>query len=125
MILGLGADLLDAGRVAQELSRGEWQADQGIFTPEEIRYCGAGPNPASRHAACFAAKEAIMKALAVRADDLALFREVEILPGKGRSYDVLLHARLEAASEKLGVRSIRLSITQYAGQAGASVILED
>ena len=125
MILGLGADLLDAGRVAQELLRGEWQANQGIFTPEEIRCCSTGPNPASRYAACFAAKEAAMKALAVRADDLALFREVEIVQGSGSGFKVILHDRLEAASEQLGVRRISLSLTLGAGLAGAVVILED
>ena len=125
MILGLGADLVDAGSVTQELSRGEWQADQGIFTLEEIRYCSTAPNPAPHYAACFAAKEAAMKALAVRADDLALFREVEIVQGSGSGYKIILHDRLEAAAEQLGVRRIRLSITHAAGQAGAVVILED
>ncbi len=125
MILGLGIDLLETGRVEQELSRGEWLADHGIFTSGEIRFCGAAPNPAPHYAACFAAKEATMKALGVQAIDLALFREVEVGQGSGQGYKVILHDRLKAASEQLGVRRIRLSITHSAGQAGAVVILED
>ncbi len=125
MILGLGADLMDTGRVSRELSRGEWLAEHGIFTLGEIRYCSAAPNPARHYAACFAAKEAAMKALGVQADDLALFREVEIVQGGGQSHEVILRDRLEAASKQQGVRRIKLSITHTAGQAGALVILED
>ena len=125
MILGLGIDLLDTGRVEQELSRGEWLADHGIFTAGEIRFCSAEPNPAPHYAACFAAKEATIKALGVQANDLALFREVEVGQGSGQGYEVMLHDRLKAASEQLGVRRIQLSMTHSAGLAGAVIILED
>lgn len=125
MILGLGVDLIEAGRLEKELARGAWTADQGIFTTAEIHDCCAAAHPAVRYAACFAAKEATIKALGVQANDLALFREVEMAPGNGRRCEVILHDRLKAASEQLGVRRIKLSLTRGAGRAGAVVILED
>lgn len=125
MILGLGVDLLDTGRVERELSQGKWLADQGIFTPGEIRFCSAALNPVHQYAACFAAKEAAMKALGVQANDLALFREVEVGHGSGQGYDLILRDRLKVVSERLGVRCIKLSMTQSGSQAGAIVILED
>ncbi len=76
---------------------------QGIFTPGEIRFCSAALNPVHQYAACFAAKEAAMKALGVQANDLALFREVEVGHGSGQGYDLILRDRLKVASERLGV----------------------
>ncbi len=125
MILGLGIDLLETSRVEQELSRGEWLFADGIFTPEEITYCSAISKPALRFAACFAAKEAMCKALGVQVSDLALFREVDVAPRGNGGCQVVLHGRLKAAAGRLGVRSIKLSIAHHTGQTSAIVILED
>jgi len=124
VIVGLGVDLIENRRVRQELARGDWQQDDGIFTSEEIRRCNAGRSPASRYAACFAAKEASLKALGVEVSDLATFREVEISLDKNGEHTVVLHGRLQTESEQLGVRQIRVSIAAAAKQTGAMVILE-
>jgi len=125
MILGLGIDLLENGRVEQELVRGEWLPDEGIFTPEEISYCRSAGRPALRYAACFAAKEATLKALGVQADDLAMFHEIEVGPGIGSQHTILLRDRLKTESEQLGVRRIGLSIAHSGNHTAAIVILED
>lgn len=124
MILGLGIDLLENSRVERELSQGEWLLDDGIFTQEEINYCSSARKPALRYAACFAAKEATLKALGVPVSDFALLREVEIERGTDREYRIVLHNRLKAESEQLGVRHIKVSIARSAVQTGAIVILE-
>ncbi len=124
MIVGLGIDLLEISRVAVELERGDWCQEDGVFTREEIKRCSTGKNPALRFAACFAAKEAMLKALGVGVSDLAMFREVEIGPDKNGEYAVNLHNRLESESEQLGVRHIRISIAASAMHTGAMVILE-
>lgn len=124
MILGLGIDLLDNRRVEQELLRGNWLLDDGIFTPEEISYCGSSKKPALRYAACFAAKEATLKALGVRVSDLAMFREVEVGRAINNEYKIVLHSRLKAEAEELGVRRINLALARSAKQTGAVVILE-
>jgi holo-[acyl-carrier protein] synthase len=124
VVLGLGVDLLENCRVTEELARGDWRQENGVFTSEEIRRCGAGRNPALHYAACFAAKEATLKALGVGVSDLAMFRQVEIGLDKNGDYAVILHDRLKSESEKLGVRHIRVSIAAAASQTGAMVILE-
>ena len=124
MILGLGIDLLENRRVERELSRGEWLPHDGIFTPEEISYCNSARRPALRYAACFAAKEATLKALGVRVSDLGMFREVEVKLGMDSGCKIVLHDRLKAESKQLGVQHIQLSITHSANQTGAVVILE-
>ncbi len=125
MILGFGVDLLDVGRVEKELARGEWTADEGIFTRGEICRCGAVPHPASRYAEYFAVKEAVIKALGVQPPDLALFPEVEVGHCDSQGYQVILHDRLKAAAEQLGVRRIKIAVARNAGQGTAVVILED
>ncbi len=124
MIVGLGVDLLENSRVAQELARGDWRQENGVFTSEEIKRCSTGKNPALRYAACFAAKEATLKALGIGVSDLAMFREVEIALDENGEYAVVLHNRLKSESEQLGVRHIRVSVAAAAKQTGAMVILE-
>lgn len=121
MILGIGIDLVENRRVEQELARGEWRTSDGVFSPEEIRYCASTRRPALRYAACFAAKEAALKALGLPARDLADFRDVEV--GLETS-SIALHSRLKNQSEQLGVRRIRLSTTVGRDLTGAMVILE-
>ncbi|MGA2904366.1 MAG: holo-ACP synthase [Candidatus Korobacteraceae bacterium] len=124
MIVGLGVDLLENSRFAQELARDEWRQENGVFTSEEIKRCSSGKNPALHYAACFAVKEATLKALGVGVSDLAVFREVEIGLDENGDHAVVLHDRLQSESEQLGVRHIRVSIAAAAKQTGAMVILE-
>ena len=124
MIVGLGVDLLENSRIAQELARGDWRQENGVFTSEEIKRCSTGKNPALRYAACFAAKEATLKALGIGVSDLAMFREVEIALDENGEYAVVLHNRLKSESEQLGVRHIRVSVAAAAKQTGGMVILE-
>lgn len=124
MIVGLGIDLVDTDRIARELGREQWQPANGIFSAAEIDYCRAGRQPERRHAACFAAKEATLKALGADIADLGIFREVEIrLDGEG-GRAVLLRKRLRAMARKLGARHINLSVAVRAKNAFAMVILE-
>jgi holo-[acyl-carrier protein] synthase len=124
MVLGFGIDLLDHRRVEKELRRGDWLLADGVFTPREILQCDSARKPALRYAACFAAKEAVLKALGGRPRDLGNFREVEVERGRDHRYTVVLHDRLRADSERLGVRRIWLSVAQQAAQTAAMVILE-
>lgn len=124
VIIGLGVDLVEDSRVVEELARGDWRPENGVFTGGEIDRCSNGKHPALRYAACFAAKEATLKALGVGVSDLAVFREVEIGLDNNGEYAVVLHDRLQQESEQLGVRHIRVSIAAAAKQTSAMVILE-
>lgn len=123
-IVGLGMDILNTGRAEQEHARGKWLPDEGIFTPAEIEYCNSARRPWLRYAACFAAKEAVLKALGTRVTDLAIFREVEVQSGSEGECIIVLHNRPKAESERLGVRRINISIASHARHTGAMAILE-
>jgi len=124
MIVGLGIDLVDTDRVARELGRLRWQPANGVFTAAEISYCLAGRQPAQRYAACFAGKEATLKALGADVVDLGIFREVEIRVDGGSGCAVLLRKRLRPIARKLKVRHINLSLTARRKSVVAMVILE-
>ena len=122
MIVGLGIDLVANSRVERELARNEWLLGDGIFTSQEISRCSRNKRPALCYAACFAAKEATLKALGVEVADLGMMREVEVELGDRCA--IVLHDRMKSESEHLGVRHIRLSIAPSKRQTGAMVILE-
>ncbi len=123
MIIGLGIDLVENNRFIEELARGDWRQENGVFAGEEIERCSKGEYPALCYAVCFAAKEATLKALGVGVSDWATFREVEIVENKGE-YGVVLHNRLKSESDRLGVGHIRVSIAAAGKRTGAIVILE-
>ncbi len=124
MIAGIGIDVIEVHRVEQELSRGAWSASDGVFTENEIRQCNAASSPAQLYAACFAGKEATLKALGIAPGDLAFFREIELDFSNGNEPAVDLHGRTKQESEHLGVRRIRLSITRSERLASALVLLD-
>ena len=124
VIVGLGIDLVDTSRMAREFAHTPWQAGDGIFTAGEISYCNAGRQPEQRYAACFAAKEATLKALGTEVLDLGIFREVEVRFSSGVERTIVLHDRVEAIAKKLGARRLNLSIALATKSVGATVILE-
>jgi len=124
MIVGIGVDLIECGRAERELSQRPWNTDESVFTAAEVRQCGEGRYKAARLSACFAAKEAALKALGVVIEDLGLFREVELLFRPDGHPQIKLHSRMQAKARSLGVRHIWVSIAFAKKHAGASVVVE-
>lgn len=124
MIVGLGIDLLENSRVEEELARGDWLLQDGVFTPQEIRQCSGGRRPARRYAACFTTKEATLKAFGVGASDLARFREVEVEVGSRSEYELRLHGRLKTECERLRIKQIWVCVAGNAEHTSAMVVLE-
>lgn len=125
MIAGLGVDLVAHVRLERELAQGAWTPDDGVFTAEELVRCAAARNPPALYAACFAAKEAALKALGLGAADFTSFREAELRTGETGDHELVLHGRLKRESERLGVRRIIVSVCRTAQHTIATVILQD
>lgn len=124
MILGIGVDLIDCRRLQRELSERPWMSTDTIFTAAEIRSCGCGKRGAAFLAACFAAKEAVLKALGVDVTNLGLFRQVELVHKPGREPAIMLHPRAKSLAQSLGVRHVWISIASAKEHAGAFVVME-
>lgn len=123
MIVGIGIDVVENRRMERELARGAWQVADSVFTAREIRRCAAASRPERQYAACFAAKEATLKALAAGAGDCGRFGEIEVARSR-RGEKVVLHRRARAAAKRLGVKRIKISTCVSAETAAALVVLE-
>jgi holo-[acyl-carrier protein] synthase len=124
MVLGTGIDVVIIEDVQRELAHGAWTAADGIFRDSELRDCNAVRSPARRLAACFAAKEAVLKALGVGVTDLEMLREVEVIGIAPGNVKVSLHGRAQRQSSALGVQRVLAALHADRNLAAAMVILE-
>ncbi len=121
MILGVGVDIVEVGRIraALENARTGARFRVRVFTPEEIAYSSRRRNAPESFAARFAAKEAMMKALGRACG----WCEIEVIRGNGPP-SIHLHGRAQARADALGIRRISLSLSHTAELAIAYVIAE-
>ncbi len=125
MILGLGIDVVEVGRIARLLEGTPGRAERFLarcFTPAERTFCDARHDRASGYAARFAAKEAVFKALG--APRGVSWQDLEVTRAEGRAPTLAISAKAAAAGQRLGVARIHLSITHDGGVAAAGVVLE-
>jgi holo-[acyl-carrier protein] synthase len=114
--IGLGIDVQDVAAFEDHAQAGQQGFLARVFTERERTYCLGMPAPAQHFAVRFAAKEAVIKALApfVRAS----FEEIEIERGE----DGQPRARLALAAP--GRYVVRLSLSHSESQAVAVALLE-
>lgn len=123
MILGIGTDLFDVDRMRRQLdSDADFAAS--VFTPAEIEYCTAKRHPAPHFAVRFAAKEAVVKALADAGGEGTFWLEAEVLRRDDGKPGLELSGRLADCAAGLKVRRIHLSMTHTDHLAAATVVLE-
>jgi holo-[acyl-carrier protein] synthase len=113
----IGMDLLDVDRLERALERRPRLAER-LFTDAEREYAAARPRPMQHLAARFCAKEAVAKALDLRAWS---FRDVEVVP-TGGAPEIRLTGSAAARADELGVEA-RVSLTHTDATAGAAAIL--
>lgn len=82
VISGIGVDIETIERFRNTELIGNKATMKKIFTPNEIVYCQDYADPAPHLAARFAAKEAIVKALASSGIIVSEFSKIEILTDK-------------------------------------------
>jgi holo-[acyl-carrier protein] synthase len=114
---GIGFDLLDIERLERALERRPRLAER-LFTAAEREYAAARARPGQHLAARFCAKEAVAKALDLRAWS---FRDVEVV-ATGGAPEVRLSGGVAARAAELGV-SAKVSLTHTDTTAGAAAIL--
>jgi holo-[acyl-carrier protein] synthase len=67
MIIGTGVDIIEIDRIRASVERWGDHFLQRVFNPEEIAYAQAHTLPYQHYAGRFAGKEAVYKALGIRA----------------------------------------------------------
>lgn len=119
MTAGVGMDLIEIARLERALDRRPRLADR-LFTDAERSYAAARARPGQHLAARFAAKEAVVKALALGPG--TSLREIEVIPGAPPG--IRMHGEVAAAAAGRGVE-IHLSLTHSKETAGAVAIAEE
>ncbi len=114
---GVGLDLLEIERLERALEQRPGLADR-FFTAGERAYAASRARPGQHLAARFCAKEAVAKALGLRAWS---WWDVE-LPVGGEDAHVVLHGEPAVRAVELGVE-VCVSLTHTRITAGAVAIL--
>jgi len=124
MILGIGVDIVEVGRVHAAVERHGERFLRRIFTEQEVSYCRSGARPEESFAARFAAKEAVLKALRVGWQKGASFGEVEVWTDELGAPGVRLSGRTLELSRAQGVERLHLSVSHDRNYAVAQVVAE-
>jgi holo-[acyl-carrier protein] synthase len=126
VILGLGTDLIEVGRIAQSVARFGEQFLERVYTPGEIAYCRHKRKTAAESfAARFAAKEAAAKALGTGISRGVSWREFEVRRFPGQRPEMHLSGRAAELAQARGIRRLSLSLSHTREHAIAIVIAED
>lgn len=115
---GVGIDLLEIERLERALARRPRLAER-LFTEGERAYAASRARPGMHLAARFCAKEAVAKALQLRAWS---FRDVEVLGGGDEPPRVRLSGSAAARARELDVE-VAVSLTHTGATAGAVAVL--
>ena len=122
MVLGLGTDIVEIGRVKNAIGREAFLAR--VFTCRERAYCDVrGTGRAASYAARWAGKEAVLKAFGMGLRHGALL-DVEIVPDALGAPEVHLFGFFAALAKERGVRRIHLSLSHAKEYAVAQCVLE-
>ncbi|MDF2798776.1 MAG: holo-ACP synthase [Devosia sp.] len=128
MIIGLGSDLCQIGRVEQTLARFGDRFVQRCFTPVEQRKSDRRAQRAASYAKRFAAKEACAKALGTGLNFGVYWRDMGVVNLPSGKPTMQLTNGAARALERLVPPGheplIHLTITDDAGLAQAFVIIE-
>lgn len=124
MIAGAGVDLAEVDRIRAAIDRYGRRFVDRVYTPAEIAYVEAKANRYERYAARFAAKEAGMKAIGTGWRHGVTWRDFEVANLPTGRPTLRLHGAAARYAERLGIKSVALSLTHTASVGMAFVILE-
>lgn len=124
MILGTGIDVIDFAKLDHAISEHGERFLRKVFSESEIRYCRARAKPVQHFAGRFAAKEAVMKALHTGWSEGINWKDIEVFVKDSGRPEVVLTGGARERAQKIGLKTIHLSISHSGDYAIASAILE-
>ena len=124
MILGIGTDLCDVGRIQLALDRHGDRFAQRVLAGVELERLVGHRRPAHFIAKRFAAKEALSKALGTGIRAPVNWHNIEVRNNRAGQPFVAPSERLRALLDERGITTIHLSLTDEHSMACACVVLE-
>ena len=125
MIVGTGIDIAEVPRIKASIERFGTKFIQRIYTAQEIAYVDRKANRFERYAARFAAKEAGMKAIGTGWHHGVTWHDFEVASLPSGKPTLRFHGAAARIADRLGVRSVALSLTHTPQMGMAQVILEN
>lgn len=119
-MIGIGVDLVDVERFRASLARTPSLAER-LFTADERAYAETARDPVERLAVRFAAKEAVMKALAVGLGAID-WHDVEVVRAPSGAPSLRIIGRAAALADAAGVQSWKLSLSHTSATAAAIAV---
>src|SRR5512135_2924851 len=117
MILGIGIDIIEVGRIEASYEKFGERFLKRILHPDEISYCLSNSSPGPFLAARFAAKEAISKAFGTGIVAELGWQDMEVRRKSSGEPFVVLHGKGEALLKQRGARVVLLSISHTQAHA--------
>lgn len=124
MIIGLGTDIVETGRMKDLLDRHGLAFMRRILTHSETICAGERRDPVPFISGRWAAKEAISKALGCGIGKDCAWTDIEVLPDASGKPRATLSGKAQEMARKLGAKKVHLSISHERGHALATAILE-
>jgi holo-[acyl-carrier protein] synthase len=124
MIVGIGTDLCDIGRIQKALDRYGERFARKILVETEMKRFLAHRKPAAYLAKRFAAKEAFSKAMGTGIRSPVSWHNVSVENERSGRPVLRFSAPLASLLESRGIVHVHVSITDEIGMASAYVILE-
>lgn len=124
MILGVGIDIIEVGRVEASFARFGERFLHRILHPAEIGYCLSHKAPGPFLAARFAAKEAISKAFGTGIGAQLGWQDMEVARKESGEPFVVLHGDGAKLLQERKARAVLISLSHTQAHAAAVAILE-
>lgn len=124
MILGIGTDLFEVSRMKKTMEK-DPSFIESIFTESEIQYCNPRKRREQNFAARYAAKEALLKALGTGWRDGIKFTDINIINDSLGKPEIFLSGKAKQIADKIGVKTIHLSMSHIREIANAFVIINN
>lgn len=124
MIIGVGLDVVETGRVARVLARHGARFERIVYTRRELAACAGRADRVQALASRVAAKEAFLKALGTGWVRGLSLRQVEVVKRNGGRPELELSGAAAERASQRGVSHLHLSLSHEPGFAAAVVILE-
>lgn len=123
MAIKIGVDLIEVSKVKGVFERNSG-LKEAVFTPGELHHSYGCRSPYVHLAACFAAKEALFKALGTGLSGKMGWRDVEVFGDSSVKPALRLSGRTARVAEEKGVVAYTLSLTHRGKLAAALIVVE-
>jgi len=123
-ILGLGTDIVEIARIEAVVARSGDRLAKRVLSPNEWALYGAHQQPVRFLAKRFAVKEAAAKALGTGIRNGLAFNQFEVYNDELGKPSLRLWGEAERLAERMGVRSMHVTLADERHYACATVIIE-